>query len=386
MAFMRSQRQALRLPVAIATIVVTTVSLLCIAVIRHYGRKLPSRIARLDRSDQPASGTRTLARPVYRYSVLPGGAYDVAELKRKLTSDATAARHYQPFQLARIRSVGANFASPVYVSYRKGNEIYWTRNPVRITAGETLLTDGVLFARARCGNRISMTPEVPVAGVEPPSEIIDVPQYFEFPPIALPETPGLTEVTNPPATVASSPPGSPLGGLLIVPPILPSLASKHTPGGGTPSSPGPPVPVNGGPGNPGTPGPPPGPVNGGPGSPGSPGPPGSVNGGNGSPDSPIPPGPVNGGPGSPGSPGPTGPVNGGPGNPSGPGKPLGENGGTHEPPGPTPTGTPSGPGPVFPPEPIAHTPEPGSVVLLFTGMLALGGIRLWRRSSRAKFH
>jgi hypothetical protein len=351
---MRSKRQTRSIPFAIAMIAVTAVSLLCVAAILHYGRKLPSRIARLDRSDQPASDARTVARPVYRYSVLPGGAYGVAELKRKLTWDATAARHYQPFQLERVRSVGANFASPVYVSYRKGNQIYWTRNPIRIAAG--------------CGNRISMTPEVPVAHVDPPPEIIDVPQYYEFPPVALPETPGLTGTINPPATVASSPPGSPPGGLLIVPPILPSVASKHTPGGGIPGSPGPPVPVNGGPGNPGTPGPPPGPVNGGPGSPGSPG----------------PPSPVNGGPGSPGSPSPSGPVNGGPGNPGGPGIPPGENGGTGGPPGPTPTGTTPGPGPIFPPEPIAHTPEPGSVVLLFTGVLTLGGIRLWRRSSRAK--
>ena len=366
-SFMRLQRQTLSLPVAIVTIAVTTVSLLGVAALLHYGLKHPSKIANLDRSDRSASGARTVARPVYPYSVLPGGAYNVAELKRKLTSDATAARHYQPFQLARVRSVGANFASAVYVSYRKGDQIYWTRNPVRITAGEALLTDGVLFARARCGNRISMTPEVPVARVDPPPDIIDVPQYYEFPPIALPETPGLTETTNPPDTVASSPPGSPPGGLLIVPPILPPVVTKHTPGGGTPSSPGPPGPVNGGPGNPGSPGPPPGPVNGGPGSPGSPVPPPPVNGGPGSPGSPVPPGPVNGGPGNPGSPGP-------------------QTGGTGGPPGPTPTGTTPGPGPIFPPEPIAHTPEPGSVVLLLTGVLALGGVHLWRRSSGSKFH
>ena len=261
MSFMRSQRQTLSLPVAIATITVTTVSLLGVAAILHYGRKHPSRSAKLDGSDRSASTARTVARPVYPYSVLPGGAYDVAELKRKLVSDATAARHYQPFQLARVRSVGANFASPVYVSYRKGDQIYWTRNSIRIAAGETLLTDGVLFARARCGNRISMTPEVPVAHVDPPPEIIDVPQYFEFPPVAPPETPGLTETANPPATVASSPPGSPPGGLLVVPPILPSVATRgRRQGVALPSSPGPPVPVNGGPSHPGAPGRRPGPV------------------------------------------------------------------------------------------------------------------------------
>jgi len=34
-----------------------------------------------------------------------------------------AARHYQLFHLAQLRSIGANFTSPVYVSYRKGNQI-----------------------------------------------------------------------------------------------------------------------------------------------------------------------------------------------------------------------------------------------------------------------
>ena len=212
-----------------------------------------------------------------------------------------------------------------------------------------------------------MTPQIPVASIDPPPDIIDIPEFYEFPPLPLPEPPGSKVTTKTPETVAPPPSGNsiiPLGsGLFAVPPIV----AKHTPGVGYHGSPGP---VNSGPGNPGSPGPPPGPVNGGPGSPGSP----------------IPPSPVNGGPSGTGSPGPPGPVNGSPGNPGGLGIPPGENGGTGGFPGPIPTGTPSGPGPVFPPGPIAHTPEPGSVVLLLTGVLALGGTRLWRRSSRSKFH
>ena len=81
-------------------------------------------------------------RPVYPYSVLPGGAYDASELRTKLKSDQVAARHYEPFQLTPLKTVKSKFTSPVYVSYRKNNQIYWTRKPVRLTPGEALLTDG----------------------------------------------------------------------------------------------------------------------------------------------------------------------------------------------------------------------------------------------------
>src|SRR5262249_9541341 len=97
-------------------------------------------------------------RPVYRYSVIPGGAYRAAELRAKLRWDEVAAGHYQPFDLARLRTIESKFSVPVYVSYRVDHAIYWTRRPMRIPAREVLLTDGRLYARARCGNRISETP------------------------------------------------------------------------------------------------------------------------------------------------------------------------------------------------------------------------------------
>lgn len=46
-----------------------------------------------------------------------------------------------------------------HVSYRKGDRLFWTRNKVRIPAGERILTDGRHEIRARCGNRIEDSPE-----------------------------------------------------------------------------------------------------------------------------------------------------------------------------------------------------------------------------------
>ena len=62
-----------------------------------------------------------------------------------------------------------------YVSFRKNDRIYWTRKPVALRAGETLLTDGNHSARARCGNQVSETPQLPVLADEPPAETWEKP-------------------------------------------------------------------------------------------------------------------------------------------------------------------------------------------------------------------
>ena len=325
--------QKRRLAVAIATVAVTAILLVCLAVIFQYQQKHGSKIATRYHSYQPVIDARIIARPVYPYSVLPGGAYDAAELRSKLSSDEAAARHYQLVHLAQLRSIGANFTSPVYISYRKGNQIYWTRKPVRLTQGETLLTDGTLFARARCGNRISATPQEPVASTDPPEDIFDVPRFYEFEPIPLPATSESKVTTEPPGSLGPSQPGSSPASLGVA--IFPLPVARRDPG--TPATPGP---GNGGSTNPGTP-PTPGPGNG-----------GSTNSGT----------------------------------PPTPGSDYDTVGGTANPPIKIfDTGDADGPGTILPPEPIAQAPEPGSIVLLLTGVAAIGGAHLrHRRSCRSK--
>jgi len=103
-------------------------------------------------------------------------------LKDKLAADKIAARHYEAFDLSRVRVTKADSTRPVYVSYRKGESVYWTRRPVQLHKDEPLLTDGVFFARARCGNRVSDSPQKPVAETaeaEPSPNILDVPERWE---------------------------------------------------------------------------------------------------------------------------------------------------------------------------------------------------------------
>ena len=54
-----------------------------------------------------------------------------------------------------------------YVSYRVGDAIYWTKAKVRLPKGETILSDGVMEIRARCGNCIALAPMQPTAEEEP---------------------------------------------------------------------------------------------------------------------------------------------------------------------------------------------------------------------------
>lgn len=87
-----------------------------------------------------------------------------------------AARHYFGFRRSLVHTTVSPFAEPVFLSYRLGNAIYWTSQPVRLARGETLLTDGENYARARCGNRISPTPQTPVNDTEPAPKTLDRPE------------------------------------------------------------------------------------------------------------------------------------------------------------------------------------------------------------------
>jgi hypothetical protein len=116
------------------------------------------------------------SRPVYPYSVIRGGAYSAAELTDALDSDPVAARHYAGFRRSAVYLTASTFSQPVFLSYRLANAVYWTSQPVRLPKGEALLTDGQNYARARCGNRISPIPQMPVNETEPAQEVMNIPQ------------------------------------------------------------------------------------------------------------------------------------------------------------------------------------------------------------------
>ncbi|KQV33785.1 PEP-CTERM sorting domain-containing protein [Massilia sp. Root335] len=112
-------------------------------------------------------------RRVYPYSIVPGGVIDRRELAHAVVADKVVAAHYAAFDTARatVETVGKPRA--VYVSYRKGDKVFWTSKKLQLAEGETLLTDGRNEIRTRCGNRISDVPQLPVEAKGPSEEELD---------------------------------------------------------------------------------------------------------------------------------------------------------------------------------------------------------------------
>jgi hypothetical protein len=108
------------------------------------------------------------ARPVYPYSVVAGGIENARELKWIAEHDPVVAAHYAGFDYDRAREVQLVLARSVYVSYRIGNRVYWTRRRVKLHKGEKLITDGKMTARARCANRVEELPQKVMSSSEPP--------------------------------------------------------------------------------------------------------------------------------------------------------------------------------------------------------------------------
>jgi PEP-CTERM motif len=216
------------------------------------------------------------SRSVYPYSVIAGGAQSPQELREAVAVDRVVAQHYADFDITKARRVTLDAPKLVYVSYRIGNKVFWTKRKLALRKGEAMLSDGRNMARTRCGNRVSVLPVRPNAPAEPSSSELDGP---EFAPIT--SSPYLAAYSAPMPTLFSGPnqsPGGPGASFVPVAPFFPlpggggiignrnSSAPPPGGGGGTPGTGGGGTPGSGGGG--GTT-PPPGGGSGGGGTPGS---------------------------------------------------------------------------------------------------------------------
>jgi hypothetical protein len=106
-------------------------------------------------------------RPVYRYSVIPGGAYNASELDDAISRDPVVAAEYTGVAATGIHAEVVPADRMAYMSYRIANKIYWTKHTIKLRRGETILTNGKAMLRGRCGNGISLDPMEPTADAEP---------------------------------------------------------------------------------------------------------------------------------------------------------------------------------------------------------------------------
>ena len=115
----------------------------------------------------PAREPQMPATRVFRHSVVPGGVFSAEEVKAAIGRDAIVAAHYSAVNAAGLRVETLAQGQLVYMSYRIGDDVFWTKQKVRLQQGESILTDGAHRIRTRCGNCISLTPMEPTAEDEP---------------------------------------------------------------------------------------------------------------------------------------------------------------------------------------------------------------------------
>ena len=78
-------------------------------------------------------------RPIYPYSVIPGGAFSPTELRSAAARDPHVGRHYNDFDLRHTRLVTLTADRYQYVSFRVKNHIFWTRKALRIPKEKSFL-------------------------------------------------------------------------------------------------------------------------------------------------------------------------------------------------------------------------------------------------------
>jgi len=123
----------------------------------------------------PISRESLSAKVIYPYSVIRGGVRNRTELIKEISKDPVVAAHYSDFDSSQAEIVRVQDEKFVHVSYRIDEKIFWTAKKIRLGPGEALISDGKQLARARCGNRISVTPQEPVAEAEPQPEVFNTP-------------------------------------------------------------------------------------------------------------------------------------------------------------------------------------------------------------------
>ena len=186
-------------------------------------------------------GSQVKQRPLFPYSVVPGGVESAQELKNAMAHDPVVAGHYADFDVAKARVVRLDQDRMEYVSYRLGDRVYWTNRKLKLLKGESVLTDGKHEARTRCGNQLSETAQAPVSPKQPLAEAMEAQQNPEL--VAMNDLPldaSLAPLFRPVLPGPSgTPPGSSPTGDVIPPLIFPIVGGG---GSSVPSSPSSPPP------------------------------------------------------------------------------------------------------------------------------------------------
>jgi hypothetical protein len=139
------------------------------------GEETPPQAVQSEPLQVPRSIPAQSARLVYAYSVVPGGVADAEDVRRAVAADPVVGEHYRGLNFAHLVTASLSADTTAYVSFRKGDRVYWTTKKVRLSKGEAVLSDGINMVRARCGNRISDASKAGTTSQEPPEAELNTP-------------------------------------------------------------------------------------------------------------------------------------------------------------------------------------------------------------------
>jgi len=185
-AYIRRSREALRLRKRALAVALLGVAACAGVLLQGRAPSLQSGsqegvfAAAADASARPADAAMAMTaavpagpRRIYPYSIVAGGVAGRAELAHVIQTDKVVAAHYASFEVAKAHPVAVVKPRAVHVSYRKGDQVYWTAKKVMLAEGEILLSDGKNEIRGRCGNRISEVAMQPVEAAAPSEDELD---------------------------------------------------------------------------------------------------------------------------------------------------------------------------------------------------------------------
>jgi hypothetical protein len=196
-----------------------------------------------------AAHARRSRKVIYPYSIIPGGVHSIEELKNAIAKDPVVSAQYAGFHLTNARIIRLDRERAMHVTYRRGDQVYWTQRALKLVKGETLITDGAHTALARCGNMIAeaiVAPSSPTAEAtaqEPTAQELNTPVPNSYPPVELesdnrfPEIQPVGDPNEPPVGAGFHPGG---GGGVEPSSFLPSgpAGPSPYPGVSTPPHPG----------------------------------------------------------------------------------------------------------------------------------------------------
>jgi hypothetical protein len=151
------------------------------------GTRLVVPLPKLDSRQIVFDFASTLPRRVYKYSVVPGGVESPEELAAARRDDPVVAANFADFGThTEITTLKRDMF--VYVAYRMGNKVYYSKKKHKVCKGEEVITDGKNLARTRCANRIITklfkAPTIKFNEPKPPElDLIEPPELsLEIPP------------------------------------------------------------------------------------------------------------------------------------------------------------------------------------------------------------